>query len=190
VLRHCYCGISRWSRVSFDGSGVVWLHACGGRPAANPVMLRRQTVGIKRIKETVEPPSLRVSRSIQFIREVLWAVCALGGSGVAGTFRHTVRTRGIYTGESSRWLMGHASVSRSTPIPDASESGQTRLEAAVFRARTSCGEYTPNPAGVVRTRIIADGTTVVHVDPPERRLPQRVRTDTTDSREAPTVCRS
>jgi hypothetical protein len=84
---------------------------------------------------------------------------------VAGTFLHTVRTRGMYTGESSRWLMGHASVSRSTPIPDAPDSGQTRLEAAVFHALTSCGEYTPNPAGVVRTRIIADGTTVVHVDP-------------------------
>jgi hypothetical protein len=64
---------------------------------------------------------------------------------------HTVRTRGMYTGESSRWLMGHASVSRSTPIPDASDSGQTRLEAAVFQALTSCGEYTPNPAGFVRT---------------------------------------
>jgi hypothetical protein len=71
----------------------------------------------------------------------------------------------LYTGESSRWLMGHASVSRSAPIPDAADSGQTRLEAAVFRALTSCGEYTPNPAGVVRTRIVADGTTVVHVDP-------------------------
>jgi hypothetical protein len=44
----------RWSRVSFDGSGVVWLHACRGRPAANPVMLRRPIVSIKRIKETVE----------------------------------------------------------------------------------------------------------------------------------------
>jgi hypothetical protein len=53
-LRHCYCGMSRWSRVSFDGSGVVWLHACRGRPAANPVMLRRPIVSIKRIKETVE----------------------------------------------------------------------------------------------------------------------------------------
>jgi hypothetical protein len=48
------CGMSRWSRVSFDGSGVVWLHACRGRPAANPVMLRRPIVSIKRIKETVE----------------------------------------------------------------------------------------------------------------------------------------
>ena len=84
---------------------------------------------------------------------------------MAGTFLHTVRTRGMYTGESSRWLMGHASVSRSTPIPDASDPGQTRLEAAIFQALTSCGEYTPNPAGVVRTRIIADGTAVVHVDP-------------------------
>jgi hypothetical protein len=46
--------MSRWSRVSFDGSGVVWLHACRGRPAANPVMLRRPIVSIKRIKETVE----------------------------------------------------------------------------------------------------------------------------------------
>ena len=82
---------------------------------------------------------------------------------MAGTFLRTVRTRGMYTGESSRWLMGHASVSRSTPIPDAADSGQTRLEAAVFHALTSCGEYTPNPAGVVRTRIIADGTAVVHV---------------------------
>jgi hypothetical protein len=84
---------------------------------------------------------------------------------VAGTFLHTVRTRGMYTSEAPRWLIGHASVSRSAPIPDASDSGQTRLEAAVFRALTSCGEYTPNPAGVVRTRIVADGTTVVHVDP-------------------------
>ena len=83
---------------------------------------------------------------------------------MAGTFLHTVRTRGMYTGESSRWLMGHASVSRSTPIPDAADSGQTRLEAAVFRALTSCGRYTPNPAGI-KTRIVADGTTVVHVDP-------------------------
>jgi hypothetical protein len=48
------CGLSRWSRVSFDGSGVVWLHACRGRPAASPVMLRRPIVSIKRIKETVE----------------------------------------------------------------------------------------------------------------------------------------
>ena len=53
-LRHCCCGMSRWSRVSLDGSGVVWLHACRGRPAANPVMLRRPIVSIKRIKETVE----------------------------------------------------------------------------------------------------------------------------------------
>jgi hypothetical protein len=84
---------------------------------------------------------------------------------VAGTFLHTVRTRGMYTGESSRWLLGHASVSRGNPIPDAADSGQTRLEAAVFRALMSCGEYTPNPGGVVRTRILADGTTVVHLDP-------------------------
>ena len=84
---------------------------------------------------------------------------------MAGTFLHTVRTRGMYTGESSRWLMGHASVSRNTPIPDASDSGQTRLEAAVFHALTSCGEYTQNPAGVVRSRIVADGTIVVHLDP-------------------------
>ena len=40
--------------MSFDGSGVVWFHACRGRPAANPVMLRRPIVSIKRIKETVE----------------------------------------------------------------------------------------------------------------------------------------
>ena len=113
-LRHCYCGMSRWSRVSFDGSGVVWLHACRGRPAANAVMLRRPIVSIKRIKETVELHVATSSSSIQFIREVLWAVRALGGSGVAGTFLHTVRTRGMYTGESSRWLMGRASVSRST----------------------------------------------------------------------------
>jgi len=46
--------MSRWSRVSFDGSAVVWWHACGGRPAANPVMLRRPRIGMKRIKETVE----------------------------------------------------------------------------------------------------------------------------------------
>jgi hypothetical protein len=91
---------------------------------------------------------------------------------VAGTFLHTVRTRGMYTGESSRWLMGHASVSRSTPIPDAPDSGQTRLEAAVFHALASCGEYTPNPAGVVRTRIIADGSTVVHVDPRSAGFPK------------------
>jgi hypothetical protein len=83
---------------------------------------------------------------------------------VAGTFRHAVRTRGVYTGESSRWLVAHASLSRSMPIPDAADAGQIQLEAAVFRALTSCGEYTPNPAGVVRTRIIADGSTVVHVD--------------------------
>ncbi|MDT5052184.1 MAG: hypothetical protein QOF66_550, partial [Mycobacterium sp.] len=31
---------------------------------------------------------------------------------MAGTFLHTVRTRGMYTGEARRWLIGHASVSR------------------------------------------------------------------------------
>jgi hypothetical protein len=110
------------------------------------------------------PLSFRVLVLSRFIREVLWAVCTLEGSGVAGTFLQAVRTRGVYTGESSRWLVAHASLSRSMPIPDAADSGQTRLEAAVFRALTSCGEYTPNPAGVLRTRLIADGSTVVHVD--------------------------
>ena len=44
----------RWSRVSFDGSWGGLVRACCGRPAANPVMLRRPIVSIKRIKETVE----------------------------------------------------------------------------------------------------------------------------------------
>jgi hypothetical protein len=46
--------ISRWSRVSFDGSWCGLVHSCRGRPAANPGMLRRPIVSIKRIKETVE----------------------------------------------------------------------------------------------------------------------------------------
>jgi hypothetical protein len=44
----------RWSCVSFDGSWGGLGHACRGRPAANPIMLRRPIVSIKRIKETVE----------------------------------------------------------------------------------------------------------------------------------------
>ncbi len=82
-------------------------------------------------------------------------------------FSNTPRDRGMYTGESSRYLRNPNSPRSGASIPAASPD-QELLEALVMQGILAGQGFLAHPLGVSHVRILPAGRLAVHLDPPER----------------------